>query len=72
MGTALIVLSWTVFKTLGLPLWGSIVVTVIGSFICLFATLFTVYFWNLDMKALSLMQPLLNKIYDKRKRTKKI
>ncbi len=72
MGTALIALSWTVFKDLGLPLWGSIVITVISSFIILFAILFTVYFWNIDMKLLSHMQGLLNKIYDKRKRNKKI
>lgn len=72
MGTALIALSWTVFKNLGMALWASIVLTVVGAFIILFALLFTVYFWNLDMKALSLLQPMLNKIYDKRKRKKEI
>ncbi len=72
MGTALIALSWTVFKDLGMALWASIVLTVVGAFIILFALLFTVYFWNIDMKALSKLQPLLNKIYDKRKREKKI
>lgn len=72
MGTALIALSWTVFADLGMALWASIVLTIVGAFVILFAILFTIYFWNIDMKALSHLQGLLNKIYDKRKRNKKI
>ncbi len=72
MGTALIVLSWTLFPSLGMQLWASIVLTVAGAFIALFAFLFIVYFFNLDMKLTSSMEPMLLKMYDKRKRNRKI
>lgn len=72
MGTALIVLSWTLFPNLGVYLWVSIVCTVLGAFIALFALLFIVYFFNLDMKLTSSLEPMLLKMYDKRKRNRKI
>lgn len=72
MGTALIVLSWTLFPNLGIYLWVSIVCTVLGAFIALFALLFIVYFFNLDMKLTSSLEPMLLKMYDKRKRNRKI
>ncbi len=72
MGTALIVLSWTLFPNLGIYLWVSIVCTVLGAFIALFALLFIVYFFNLDMKLTSPLEPMLLKMYDKRKRNRKI
>lgn len=41
-------------------------------FLCLFVLSFIVYFFNLDMKLTSAIQPLLQKHYDKRKRNRKI
>ena len=40
--------------------------------VCLFVLTFTVYFFNLDMKLTSALQPLLAKHYDKIKRDRKI
>lgn len=40
----------------------------IGIFTALFTLSFVVYFFNLDMKAAALAQPLVNKIYNLRKR----
>ncbi len=37
-----------------------------------FVLTFTVYFFNLDMKLMAALEPLLDKIYDKRKRERKI
>ena len=39
-------------------------------FVCLFVLSFIVYFFNLDMKMLSLIEPLMNKHYDKIERDK--
>ncbi len=72
MGTALIILSWVLFPGLGLPLWASIVLTVVGGLIAFFALLFIVYFFNLDMKLTSKLYPLLQKHYDKIKRNRQI
>ncbi len=72
IGTALIVLSWILFPGLGLPLWASIVLTVVGGFIALFGLLFFVYFFNLDMKLTSKLQPLFIKHYDRIKRNRQI
>ncbi len=72
MGTALIVLSWTLFPSLGVWLWVSIVCTVVGAFIAMFGLLFIVYFFNLDMKLTSALEPLLLKHYDKIERKRKI
>ncbi len=72
MGTALIVLSWTLFPYLGIYLWVSIICTVVGAFIAFFGLLFIVYFFNLDMKLTSSLEPMLLKMYDKKKRNRKI
>ena len=72
IGTTLIVLSWTVFASLGLYLRASIVLTILGAFLILFGFLFTVYFFNLDMKLMALLEKPLSKIYDKRKRDRRI
>ncbi len=72
MGIALIVLSWTLFTSLGWSLWVSIVCTIVGSFIALFGFLFFIYFFNIDMKLTSSLEPLLLKIYEKKKRNRKI
>ena len=40
--------------------------------VCFFVLTFTVYFFNLDMKLTSALQPLLAKHYDKIKRDHKI
>lgn len=40
--------------------------------VAFFILTFTVYFFNLDMKLTSSLQPLLTKIYDKRKRERKM
>ncbi len=37
-----------------------------------FVLTFTVYFFNLDMKLMAALEPVLDKIYDKRKRERKI
>lgn len=37
-----------------------------------FVLSFTVYFFNLDMKLMAAVEPLLDKIYDKRKRQRKV
>ena len=40
--------------------------------LCLFVLSFVVYFFNLDMKMMAAVQPLLLKLYDKRKRKRKL
>ena len=72
IGTALIVLSWTLFPYLGWHLAISIVCTVLGGILDFLGLLFIVYFFNLDMKLTSSLEPLLTKVYDKRKRDRKI
>lgn len=37
----------------------------------LFLLTFTVYFFNLDMKLMAAVEPLLDKLYDRRKRQRK-
>lgn len=37
-----------------------------------FVLTFTVYFFNLDMKMMAAVEPLLNKIHDRRKRERKL
>ena len=39
-------------------------------FACLFVLSFIVYFFNLDMKMMTLLEPMMNKHYDKIKRDK--
>ena len=41
-------------------------------FVCLFVLSMVVYFFNLDMKLTSALEPLLEKHYDKIKRERKI
>ena len=41
-------------------------------FVCLFVLSFVVYFFNLDMKLTSALEPLLSKGYEKRERKRKI
>ena len=72
IGIALIVLSWTLFKSLGLFLWASILLTVLGALLALFGLLFIVYFFNLDMKFMAFLEKKFVKIYDKRKRDRRI
>lgn len=40
--------------------------------VALFALTFTIYIFNLDMKLLSSIEPMFQKIYDKRKKEPKI
>lgn len=72
IGTTLIVLTWVLFMGMGLPLWAGIVITVVSACWILFWVLFGVYFFNLDMKATSLLYPLFNKHYDHIKRNRQI
>lgn len=72
IGTALIVCTWLFFVNMGLFTWAAICITVLGGIFIFFGLLFVVYFFNLDMKLLAALQPLLGKVYDKRKRTKQI
>ena len=70
IGTALIVLTWALFTGLGLPVWGGVLLTVLGAFIILFGLTFGMYIFNLDMKLTSLLFPLFQKHYDRIKRDK--
>ena len=72
IGTALIVLSWTLFPYLGWFLWVSIICTVIGAILEIFGLLFFVYFFNIDMKMTAFLEKKLEKVYDKKKRNRKI
>ena len=65
LGTALIVLTWVLFN---LPVWLSVVLTVVGAFIILFGLTFGMYIFNLDMKMTAMLFPLFQKHYDKMKR----
>ena len=67
IGTAFIVLSWVLLIKL-IPLWACIVITVFASFVILFCMLFGIYFFNLDMKLTSKLEPILIKLNEKRKR----
>jgi len=53
-----------------------IFLTVLGIIAIVIAAIFVlsliVYFFNLDMKLLSKMEPILDKVYDKRKREHKV
>lgn len=40
--------------------------------VALFLLTFTVYFFNLDMKLMAAVEPLLDKLYDRRKRQRKL
>ena len=40
--------------------------------VALFALTFTVYIFNLDMKLMAAVEPMLQKMYDKRKKEPKI
>lgn len=37
-----------------------------------FVLTFTIYFFNLDMKLMAAVEPILNKLYDRRKRERKL
>ncbi len=56
--------------------WWAILLIVLGSIVglalLLFILTFLVYMFNLDMKMMTLLKPLFTKIYDKRKRNRKI
>lgn len=72
IGTTLIVLCWTLFQSLGVHLAVNIILTVIGAIMIFFGLLFVVYFFNLDMKLTSFLESKLIKIYDKRKKNRRI
>lgn len=72
IGTTLIVLCWTLFQSLGVHLAVNITLTVIGAIMIFFGLLFVVYFFNLDMKLTSFLESKLIKIYDKRKKNRRI
>jgi len=40
--------------------------------LALFVLTFVVYFFNLDMKMMAAVEPMLDKIYDKRKRNRRL
>lgn len=67
IGTTLIVLSWVLFVNYIAP-WICIVITILASFLILFCMLFGIYFFNLDMKLLSKLEPVLIRLNEKRKR----
>jgi hypothetical protein len=45
---------------------------VLAVVLALFILSFLVYFFNLDMKLMAALEPYLNKIYDKRKRERRL
>jgi len=47
-------------------------VIIVGIIAALFTTTFVVYMFNLDMKLMAFVEPYLEKIYDKRKRDRRI
>lgn len=67
IGTILIVLSWVLLVNYIAP-WICIIITIIASLWILFCMLFSIYFFNLDMKLVSKLEPLLIKLNEKRKR----
>ena len=67
IGTALIVLSWILLINY-IHLWACIIITVFASILILFCMLFGIYFFNLDMKLTSKLEPILIKMNEKRKR----
>lgn len=40
--------------------------------LALFVLTFAVYFFNLDMKMMAAVEPMLDKVYDKRKRNRRL
>ena len=50
----------------------SIIKVILMIAVVFFVLTFTVYFFNLDMKLMAAMEPILEKLYDKRKRNRKI
>lgn len=40
--------------------------------LALFVLTFVIYFFNLDMKMMAMVEPLLDKLYDKRKRQRRL
>ena len=50
----------------------SIIKVILIIAVIFFVLTFTVYFFNLDMKLMAAMEPILEKLYDKRKRNRKI
>ena len=67
IGTILIVLSWVLLVNYIAP-WICIIITILASLWILFFMLFSIYFFNLDMKLVSKLEPLLIKLNEKRKR----
>lgn len=67
IGTILIVLSWVLLVNYIAP-WICIIITILASLWILFCMLFSIYFFNLDMKLVSKLEPLLIKLNEKRKR----
>lgn len=55
-----------------MALFLKIVLIVAIVFVALFVLSFLVYLFNLDMKMMAAAQPLLEKLYDRRKRERKL
>lgn len=73
MGILLILVTWLYLRpVLGWFLWASILLTVVGSILFLFGFTFTIYFFSLDLKLLSLLEKPLAALQDKMKREKKL
>ena len=49
-----------------------IILIVAAAAVGLFLLTFAVYFFNLDMKMMAAVEPMLSKVYDKRKRERRI
>ncbi len=55
-----------------MPVLLHILLVVVVIAVAFFVLTFTVYFFNLDMKMMAMIQPWLLKLYDKRKRERKL
>lgn len=55
-----------------MPIFFKILLIIAIIFACLFVLSLAVYFFNLDMKLMAAIEPLLEKHYDKRKRERKL
>ncbi len=49
-----------------------IIAIIVAVFAALFGLTFIVYMFNLDMKLMAALEPVIDKVYDKRKRDPKV
>ena len=55
-----------------MALFFKVLLIVVLVVLALFLLTFVVYFFNLDMKMMAAVEPMLDKVYDKRKRNRRL